>query len=382
MLEIAMPKNRWLRGILCVSMVTVLVACGEEPPPPVETSRPVKTIVVEGTGGSGIREFPGRVDANRQAELAFRVSGTINAVHVREGDIVEEGRLLAELDQTDYQIRVNNQQAQFDNAQKNFTRAQELIATGAISKMDFDRLEAGYKTALANLEAARQDLAYTTLRAPFGGVVARRHVENFEQVLANQKIFTLQDVDVLEVKVDIPERLVRQLRPRSAEESHAEQAETARVVAYFTQNPAVLYPLELKEVATKADPSTQTFEVTFTMPAPGDITVLPGMTVSVRADLSSTIASSGIVLIPANALGGSSSLNPQVWVVDEETMTVHARTVRVGLLEGDRIQVLDGLSGGERVVVAGVGALAEGMAVTLMRDAEQAEPRDSAATVR
>ena len=358
-----------------LALIVLLAACGEEPPPPVDVARPVKTLVVEDVGGSGIREFPGRVEANRQAELAFRVPGRVVAIHVKEGDQVQEGRLLAELDKTDYQIRVNNQQAQFDNAEKNYSRATELVASGAISKMDFDRMEAEYKSTQANLEAARQDLAYTTLAAPFAGVLAKRHVENFEQVIANQKIFTLQDVDMLEVKVDIPERIIRRITPRRAGESEAERRAVAPVAAYFPQNPQQLYPLALKEVATKADPSTQTFEATFTMPAPADITVLPGMTVSVRADLSSVMTGDGSVLIPATAISGSPSLEPQVWVVDEATMTVHPQPVKVAELEGGSVQVLDGLKGGERIVVAGVGALADGMQVTLTRTGEQAETR-------
>lgn len=358
--------------------LTLLAACGEEAAPLTQGARPVKTIVIEGMGGSGIREFPGRIDANRQAELSFRVRGTVNAILVKEGDIVEEGQLLAELDKTDYQIAVNNQQAQFDNAEKNYKRAEDLISSGAISRMDFDRMEADFKTSQANLEAARQNLAYTSLKAPFPGAIAKRHVENFEQVLANQNIFTLQEVGVLEVKVDIPERLIRRIRPPADMADRDARRGQVQVSAYFTQNPDTSYPLTLKEIATKADPATQTFETTFTMPAPGDITVLPGMSVSVRADLSQLITDDGVVLIPATAIGGSQSLNPEVWIVDESTMTVHPRAVRLGELTGNQIQVLDGLEGGERLVVAGIGALAEGMKVTLMRDREQAEPRESA----
>ena len=365
----------WFRAVSIALVAVALASCKEEPPPPAEAVRPVKTIVIETIGAGGIREFPGRIDANRQAEMAFRVRGRIETIHVKEGDRVEEGQLLAELDKTDYQILVNNQQAQFDNAQKNFQRGEELITTGAISRMNFDRMEADYKTAQANLEAARQDLAYTTMTAPFSGVVARRHVENFEQVLANQRVFTLQEVDILEVKVDVPERLLRRLRRRAGGDIGEEHSARAKVEAFFPQNPAVSYPLTFKETATKADPSTQTFEVTFTMASPEDINVLPGMTVSVRADLRAVLESDTVVLVPSTAIGASASLDSQVWIVDEDSMTVHPHPVEVGELEGDRIQVLEGLQGGERVVVAGIGALADGMEVTLMQHGEQAEPR-------
>ena len=149
-------------------------------------------------------------------------------------------------------------------------------------------------------------------------------------------------------------------------------------MAFFPQDPATSYPLSVKEVATRADPSTQTFEVTFTMPSPEKINVLPGMTVSVRAELRGLLDGDRTVLVPSGAIGASASLDPQVWVVDEDTMTVRPRPVTVGELEGNRIQVLEGLQGGERLVVAGIGALADGMKVTLMDTSEQAEPRADA----
>jgi len=242
--------------------------------------------------------------------------------------------------------------------------------------MDYDRIEADYKSLLADLEAARQDLAYASIMAPFAGEIARRHVENFEQVLANQSVFTLQDIATLEVKVDIPERLIRRL-PRLGQAGVADSSQVSQMTAYFSGNPQTRYPPSLKEVATKADASTQTFESTFSMASPEGITVLPGMTVSVRAEPASMMPGDGFFLIPASAIAGSPSLDSRVWVVDEESLTVHARPVTLGELEGDRIQVLDGLRTHERIVAAGIGALSEGMKVTLMQGGEQAEPRDS-----
>ena len=371
-----MPWKSKLLVILFMILSIGLMACSEEAPPQEPVVKPVKTMVIENLSGTNFREFPGRVDANRKAELSFRVGGTVNAIYVKEGDLVEQGQLLAELEKTDYQIAVNNQRAQYENAEKNFSRAKELIKTDTISRMDFDRTEANFKTAQANLEAAEQNLAYTRMTAPFTGALAKRHVENFEQVSANQSIFTLQEVGTLEVKVDVPERLLRTLRPAGSEEERIEERSKIEVVAFFDKNPQTTYPLTLKEVSTRADPNTQTFEVTYTMPSPQDITVLPGMTVSVRANLSGLTEKQDVVWVPAAAIGGSDTLNPQVWLVDESNMTLLARKVRLGKIEGNQIEVLEGLNDGDRLVVAGVGALAEGMPVRLMKVAEQAQPRE------
>jgi multidrug efflux pump subunit AcrA (membrane-fusion protein) len=89
--------------------------------------RPVKTIVVVTPESGGIRHFPARIDANRKAELSFRVPGKVTELAIKEGDRVVEGQLIARLDPTDYQITVNDRQAPFDNARKNFERTKKLV---------------------------------------------------------------------------------------------------------------------------------------------------------------------------------------------------------------------------------------------------------------
>ena len=113
------------------------------------------------------------------------------------------------------------------------------------------------------------------------------------------------------------------------------------------------------------------------MPAPTDFMVLPGMTVTVTADLSKVEMAKSQYFLPAAAVTADAGLKPVVWVVDEETMTVHRVPVEVGRLSGSSIQVEGGLTPGSRIVVAGVGQLAEGMKVRLMPEREQAEPRPS-----
>ena len=81
-----MPEAAWIRTVCIALFASMLAACNGEPPPPAKAARPVKTIVIEGMGAGSIREFPGRIDANRQAELAFRVRGRIESIHVKEGD--------------------------------------------------------------------------------------------------------------------------------------------------------------------------------------------------------------------------------------------------------------------------------------------------------
>ena len=135
------------------------------------------------------------------------------------------------------------------------------------------------------------------------------------------------------------------------------------------------FPLKIKEVATKADPQTQTFRVTFTMPQPKDFAVLPGMTANVVLDLSRVISTDSAKWVPSTAVVADSGLDARVWVLDGETMTVSARPVTIGRMSGRNIEVSAGLDGGEEIVSVGAAYLAEGMQVSRMIQTEQAAPR-------
>lgn len=356
-----------------------LVACGDKEvtaPPP--ATRPVKTFVVEGGSADAIRTFPGRVDASQRAELAFRVSGQLQEILVKEGDIVEADQVLARLDPADYQLVYEDKKATFDNTQSNFTRAKELVADGNISRMDYDRMEANFRSATAALSQAEKDLEYTVLTSPFRGRVAQRMVENFEEVQARQTVFSLQNTNRLDIIIDVPESVVRMVRSIDNENRSIatdEKVRVTRAFALFEGRPDEKFPLRPKEIATKANDQTQTFRATFTMDAPTNFTVLPGMTTMVQLDLSELIVEDFVKRVPVRAVQGDSSLKPRVWILDTQTMTVSGREVVIGRMTGSMIQINEGLNGGEEIVAVGAPYLAEGMQVTRMAVTEQAVPR-------
>ena len=339
-----------------------------------EEIRPVKTVLIEAPGAAGMRNFPGRVDANRKAELSFRVSGKVSEFLVNEGDLVTEGDVIARLDNADFQITVNDKQATFTRASNDFNRGKELIKDGNISKMDFDKLQSNYLSAKADLDLAKQQLTYTELKAPFTGTIARRYIENFEEVQAKQTIVTLNDNQVLEVRIDVPENLVLAIKRRENVESVAASTAKHRIPVYasFQTDRAKEYKLTFKEASTKADEKTQTFSVAYTMAKPVDLRLLPGMTASVRVDLTDYIDTEDSFYLPVSAVVANEALQGTVWIVNEQSMTVEPLKVKVGNMRGNQIQVVEGLHEGQRVVIAGVPFLYKGLKVTLMKQGEQA----------
>jgi len=334
----------------------------------VEEIRPVKTIIVKVPDAGGIRNFPGRIDANRKAELAFRVSGKVQSLLVKEGEQVAKGDVIAKLDPTDFQITVNDKQALYTRASNDYNRGKKLIKEGHISKMDYDKLESNFLSAKAELNLAEQQLDYTELKAPFDGTVARRHIQNFEEIQAKQEIITLNDNEILEVKFDLPENLILRIRRVEGIDDieHSKAKHDIPVVAMFQSQQDKEYSLSFKEMSTKADASTQTFSMTYTMPKPQSIIILPGMTTMVKVDLSKFIDIDNVFYLPVSAVVADVALQGTVWVVDEKTMQVAPLAVKVGTMRGNSIQIKEGLEAGQRVVTAGVPFLYKGLKVTLM----------------
>jgi len=364
-----------IKNLAILWVCGLLAACGQtDQTGQQEVARPVKTLLIGSGTAGGIRKFPGVVDANKKADLAFRVSGKVAKLLVKEGDKVASGQVLAALDPTDFKLVVNDKQASFNRARADYNRAKKLVAKGHISRMDYDRLEADYKSRLADLERAKRDLSYTILKAPFKGEIAQRFIENYEEVRAKIKVFTLADNSTLEVKINVPENIMLRVKSRKQGSQH----KPVPVLAAFDAVPGKRFPLIFKEVATRADAKTQTFLVTYTMPAPDELRVLPGMTVNVIADLSKHLdkgAGHEVFYLPITAVSGTADLNSQVWMVDEKTMRVHPLPVKLGAMKGNTVEVQEGLQGGERIVTAGARFMADGMLVTLLKQSEQAEPR-------
>ncbi len=352
--------------IVPAALAVALLGCGEAPQPvSKEVVRPAKTLVIGAVEGTSIRNVPGVIDANQRAQLSFRVAGKLHELPVRESEMVNKDQVIAKLDPTDFEIVLSSRLATYQESKANFERAEKLLPKGHISKSDYDRLDAAYKNASAALADARQQLAYTTLKAPFAGQVAKRVVENFEEVQAKQVIVELQDTSSLEVLIDLPERDVKRIRDYGSK---------PELFAHFNAAPEQPFPLTVKEYATVADPQTQTFRVTLAMENPSTIRVLPGMTTSVSVHFAAGSNGSAEFLIPVSAVASDIHSAPMVWLVDESSMTVTARPIKVGQMQGASIQVFEGIQPGDRVVVAGVAFLTEGQQVRLAAEVEQAEP--------
>ena len=316
-------------------------------------------ITIGLAAGDETLEIPGSVYAAQSAELGFEVAGRMSERLVEEGQVVTAGQVVAKLDPRDYQVRRDGARASRDTAKADYDRYSKAYSANAVTEQELSRAKRQYEVYQADLDMAQKALDDTELRAPFGGRIAKRLVDDF--VNAKQAVMVLQDESSLELHVDVSERdwvqgdssvprdqLTKMINPRVQVASLGERQ----------------FPAYLKELSASADPVTRTYRVTFGFESPADANVSPGMTASVIVDrYKRNISGAAGLTVPSNVVIADADGNPFVWVVDATTMRVSKRPVELGELSGANASILSGLSAGDRVVASGVISVTENMLV-------------------
>lgn len=365
-----LDRNQLQISVYLLLSVLVLSGCSSESPVIVDSPlRTVRTIIAGSADHLTGRSFPGVVDANQKAILSFRVTGKLETLIGREGMPVKKGQVLATLDDDDFQIQLADAKATYSRAKADFERAAQLVERGHVSKADFDKLRANAASAKANLDSAEKRVAYSTLKAPFSGQIAKRYVENFQEVSASEAVFLIQDLSKLEVQVDIPSSLMV---------NSSREKGLLDIKAQFDAIPEQRFPLTVKEVATVADDVTQTYTVTLMMENVDGYSILPGMTATVTATPKKNAESQdnlGGIVVPSHSVMGNGT-EAFVWVlqpaINADVGEVSVGVIsRVNVVVGDvlptGLQILSGLERGENVVTAGMSKLTEGQKVRLLK---------------
>lgn len=331
-------------------------------PPPKLEIRPVQTIVATAHAGGELVSLTGQIRARTEENLAFRIDGRMVARHASVGQQLRPGDLVAELDpqpQRDglrtAQAALAAAQASLREATNNLERQQTLVKQGWSTRVQYDAAEKTYQTAKASVDAASAQvhnaedrLSYTRLLADAAGVVTATGAEAGEVVRAGQTIVTVAQRDGIDAVFDVPDSLMRRLRP------------DVTVTVALTDDPRIQTTGHARETSPQADPVTRSYQVKVALEQPPAAMRL-GATVIGRANM---VEQPGIGL-PATALTIKDG-KPAVWVFDPKTQEVSLREVTIAHGDSNTVIVSKGLLAGERVVTAGVHALRPGQRVRLL----------------
>ncbi len=306
------------------------------------------------------REYPGTVEAAQRSDMAFEVSGRIEAFLVQEGDEIQEGDLLARLDPRNFQAQLDKAIADKNAAQADFARYEQAYNDDAVTRQDLDLARRNLEVSLASLRAARKQFDDTELRAPFAGVVAQKLVRDFANIQAKQAVLVVQDVSSLEMSIAIPEQDVALARTDLTKDQFTERLEPKVEIPATMADAFGAY---VKSYETTADPVTRTYNVTLGFDAPDDVNVTPGMTGKVLMRAIQELGSGAPSTIPAQAVAADADGNAYVWTIRGDDMTVAQTPVEVGELTGADISIRSGLAPGTRIATSGVHNLRPGMQV-------------------
>ncbi|MGL4905522.1 MAG: efflux RND transporter periplasmic adaptor subunit [Plesiomonas sp.] len=315
-------------------------------------SRPVKLFSLENTQLLNA-VVPGRLEANQRAELAFDVAGRLTTLPATEGQRVTKNQLLAQLNDTDFRSKLRSAEAEYQRANADYQRGKTLFENKkAISQAELEKLRAQAAVTKATLEQARKAVSDTRLLAPFDGVVSKVLVNNHENINAKQAVVIMQDLQSFEIRLQITEKQLL---------SSERQMNT--LYATVSGIPNREFALKFKTIATEPDAVTGTYEAVLTMPAPDDLPLLPGMTVSVSAR-TATSASSDTLHVPAVAvLQESGSTQHYVWRYNAQLKQAQKTAVELGALQGEYVVINKGLQPNDQIIVAGIHAVRDGMPV-------------------
>ncbi len=350
--------------VLGIGMLLGLSGCSK---PAEETAallpRPIKVFEVHNGGVAQVLEYPGQIEAAQISLKSFEVEGRIIEMHVKEGQEVHKGEILAQLDPRDYRSDRDFAQANYDAALSVADRVRRLFQQDAISRQELDIAERDLKTAQANLDRAQKALEDTTMVADFEGKIARIYVDDFANVVAKEQVLVLLDDSKLEIVVQVPESVMA--IPVEGE-TDAERVARAQPVVILSAIPDKEYPAILKEASETPDPITRTYEVTLEFDPEEDHLVMPGMTAKVKAVIppNDTTRSAGYV-VPANSIVTDWEGKPFVWKLDPESMTVSKVLIEAGAMTEDVVSVQGEVSSGDLIAASGVAYLSEGQEVRI-----------------
>jgi len=354
----------------------VLAGCGSKASAPMQMPAPeVGVVTISSQTLPVTTEFPGRIDAERVAQVRARATGILLKRTFVEGSEVKEGDVLFQIDPAPLKASLDSAQANWDKARANLASTQSkadrfkaLVAINAVSKQDYDdafaaslQAKADVEAAKAAMETASLNLGYATVTAPISGHIGPAQVTEgalVSQTEANQ-LALIQQLDP--IYFDFTQSSTDVLRLRSSFDKGQLQkvaADEAKVSLVLDDGTSYQSPGKLLFRDMTVDPTTGMITLRAEFPNPDHI-LLPGM--FARVELEQAVAEDAIsVPQRAVALGGSGAATVMVVTADNK---VEVRKITLGQAIGENWTVLDGLKAGDSVIVEGLQKIKPDMVV-------------------
>lgn len=365
--------------LLLLAIVSVLAACSEEVP-----KAPVIEVIVDDVTLQPYQPnstFVGHLQAQDDVRIQARVSGYLKSRHFKEGDLIEKGALLYQIDPAHYEA--SYAQAKADNAKANaakevadlnLLRGQELAPVGAISASELDKItatklqaSAEVQASLARLQSAKVDLGYTTITAPIAGRIGRSEITTGDLIGPDSGVLTtLVSIDPINATFQVGEATYL-IQDEHRRKMMNDGREAPKLTVKLELSNREIYPLTgyIDYIANHIDETTGTIELRAVIPNSEGL-LRPGQYVKIIIETSYNVDT---LMLPQMAVQADQQ-GSFVLIVDSSN-NVQRRNVELGDRVGHLVVANKGVNNGDKVIVRGLQKVRPGLQVTYQELAKQ-----------
>lgn len=350
-------------SILVMSLILFLFGCKQPAPtsaihPPVDVSvAPLEVSQIK-----DIVELDGTVAPSQQVNLIARVAGNLDAIHFKDGDWVKKGQLLFTIEQPPYQDQLKLSQARLNQAKSDYARQSELLKENANSQTNVETSLSNLQQAEANLDIARTNLSYTEVRAPFDGVVGRHQVDpgNYVGATAGGTVLaTIMQISPIYVNAAVGENEAIRIRERRI----AQNKDVGKNFGKIPVQAALQGENIPSETGVLDFVDHQLNQTSGTVAVRGVFTnqnhhLIPGF----YAKLFIVAGDDRNALVIPRAIVQNDQQGDYVFTITPDNIA-HRRNITSSALPQENVEVIKGLSPGEKIVTEGYTKLSDGQAV-------------------
>ena len=329
---------------LCALILLLPVLSFAQGGPPGGREVAVESVVVEPRQLESTVDAVGTVLANASAVLRAEVPGQVVERHFEEGQHVSKGDRLFSIEATVLQAEANEAKANVEQSDAAYKRAQELVKSQLVSATEFDTARANYNVSVARLHSAESRLSKTVIRAPFDGFIGLRRINVGDYATIGQELVNVVRLNPLRVDFRVPETLLSRIQPG--------QKISVTVGAFRGE----VFEGEVTAIDPQIDVAGHSMAVRARLPNP-DLRLRPGLFAQVSVSLA---VNPSALMVPEQAIWpiGNDKI---LYIVTDGV--ANQRVVTIGDRKPGLVEIVDGLSAGEEIVVAGQMKLFPGAAV-------------------
>lgn len=342
-------KIRGILPLLPVCLVAVMMSCTEKSIPP----RPVSVKVTQASAlaADGIRSYSGTAESAVSVNLSFGTPGIVKKVYVTEGQRVEKGERLAEIDDASYQSAYNTAKSVFNQARDAYNRLKVLHDRKALADIRWVEVESKYTQAKSMLDIAGKELSNCRITAPVSGMISVCNIEKGQYSAPAATAITIIDPEDMLCTFSVPEKEINMFS----------NGMEARVTVPSLDNSVMIGTVS--RIGTAADLLTHTFKVGVRIDGRPDV-LRPGMICRISVKFSSKSADGGQIVIPSGSIMLDYDNSHYVWIAQGDTVAVR-RNIVIGRAVADGITVTEGLDGSEDVITDGLLKVSEGCKIEI-----------------